>query len=165
MMDKYRVASVLLAGFAIAACANGQMEENETMSDEDKKPGVSDLTVVSAPTVAGDVETGPGAREKGNIGPGLQRLVDKAVEDLMLKAGVEKDAIEVLQADFVTWGDSSMGCPKPGYQYLQVLTNGSRIVLRTDNKTYHYHSGKNYPPFHCENPSKIKPSPYAPGEA
>ena len=94
----------------------------------------------------------------------MEGLVDLAIADLATRMSMDKDAIEVLQAEFVTWPNSSMGCPQPGFQYLDVLTNGSRIVLRAGEATYHYHSGKNRPPFWCRTPSKAAPVPYSPGE-
>jgi len=98
-------------------------------------------------------------------GPGLQRLVDLAVPDLAAKLKVDESAIELVEAQYVTWRDSSAGCPKPGMQYLQVLTNGARIVLQADGTKYHYHSGGNRPPTYCAKPSSIEPLPYSPGEA
>jgi hypothetical protein len=84
------------------------------------------------------------------LGAGMQRLVDLAVSDLATKLKVDEETIEIVEAQFVTWRDSSAGCPQPGMQYLQVLTNGSRIVLRAA---------------HCAKPSKTEPLPYSHGEA
>ena len=100
-----------------------------------------------------------------SLGPGLQRLADLAVTDLATNLNVDEEIIEVVEAQFVTWRDSSAGCPRPGMQYMQVLTNGSRIVLRVDGTIYHYHSGGNRPPFYCAKPSSIEPLPYSHGEA
>ena len=99
------------------------------------------------------------------LGPGLQRLVDMATEDLGKRLGVDASDIGVVSAEFVTWPDASLGCPQPGFQYMQVLTNGSRIELRVRKDTYHYHSGGNRRPFPCAEPSGKPPVPYAPGEA
>ena len=99
------------------------------------------------------------------IGPGLQRLVDLAIPDLATKLKVDESTIELVEAQYVTWRDGSAGCPKPGMQYMQVLTNGARIVLRADGTIYHYHSGGNRPPSYCAKPSSIEPLPYSPGEA
>jgi hypothetical protein len=99
------------------------------------------------------------------LGPGLQRLADLAIADLTASLKVDAKVVEVVEAQFVTWRDSSAGCPRPGMQYLQVLTNGARIVLRVDGTIYHYHSGGSRPPLHCAKPSSIEPLPYSHGEA
>jgi hypothetical protein len=112
-------------------------------------------------TEADDAATG---KASASIGPGLQRLVDVATLNLAANLKVEPEVIEVVEAEFVTWRDSSAGCPRPGMQYLQVLTNGARIVLQVNGTSYHYHSGGSRPPFYCAEPSPTRPLPYSHGE-
>jgi len=100
-------------------------------ADNQKKPA---LTVESVPTVAaelGQVESAP------SIGAGLQRLVDMAREDLAANLKIEVADIKLAEAEFVTWRDGSIGCPKLGEQYTQALVNGSRIVLKANGKAFH----------------------------
>ena len=118
---------------------------------------------------AGEGQNGPdqaaSSAEAPAPGPGLQRLVDIAKTDLGAKLGVGADDIDLVEAAYVTWRDSSIGCPRPDMQYMQVLTNGARIVLRANGVLYHYHSGGSRAPFLCARPSPQGPLPYAPGEA
>jgi hypothetical protein len=65
-----------------------------------------------------------------------------AVADLAQLLGIAPSAITVVSVEEVTWPDASLGCPKPGMMYAQVLTPGSRIVLEVDGKTYEYHTGR-----------------------
>lgn len=113
----------------------------------------------------GDVDVQREGSGVVSAGPGMQRLVALAKKDLAARIGVQPDDIELMAADYVSWPDSSAGCPQRGIEYLQVLTSGSRIRLRAGKKNYHYHSGGNRPPFLCENPSRVDPAPYGPGEA
>ena len=143
-------AATIIAVFLVAAgCANA--------ADQEKKG----LTVESIPLPATDISSAPSAP----VGPGLQRLVDMATKNLTAKLGIEETGIKVMEAAYVTWRDSSLGCPQPNTQYMQVLTNGSRIVLKSSAGVFHYHSGGNRQPSYCASPSKIGPLPYAPGEA
>ena len=112
----------------------------------------------------GPEHTAPSA-ETPAPGPGLQRLVDIAKTDLGVKLDVGADDIDLVEAAYVTWRDSSIGCPRPDMQYMQVLTNGARIVLRANGVLYHYHSGGSRAPFLCARPSPEGPLPHAPGEA
>ena len=142
-------ATTMVAAFLVATgCANA--------ADQEKK----ELTVKSVPTIASDLSSTPAV----SVGTGMQRLVDMATKNLAAKLGIEEADITVAQAVYVTWRDSSIGCPRPDMQYLQVLTNGSRIVLKANNRVYHYHSGGNQPPSHCAKPSPQKPLPYDHGE-
>ena len=120
-----------------------------------------ELTLESVPSVASDLSSTPTV----SVGTGMQRLVDVATKSLATKLGIEEADITVAQAEYVTWRDSSIGCPQPDMQYMQVLTNGSRIVLKADGRVFHYHSGGNRPPSHCAKPSPKEPLPYKHGES
>jgi hypothetical protein len=41
------------------------------------------------------------------------------------------------------WGNTSLGCPKPGEMYAQVVTPGWLIVLSGGGKTLEYHTNAN----------------------
>lgn len=84
----------------------------------------------------------------------LDRQVDQARADLAGSMKAEPGTIEVVSAAMVVWPDSSLGCPKPGEHYLQVLTDGVRIVLELGDKRYTYHAAKGKPPFRCERPRR-----------
>jgi len=97
-----------------------------------------------------------GSQDGGaDVDPGLQPLVDMAVADLAEKLGVAALSITLEAARLVTWPDSSLGCPQPGMEYLQVLTDGSVIELSAGGTVYEYHTGGNqYVPFLCTTPAK-----------
>ncbi len=80
----------------------------------------------------------------------IQRQIDVAKQDLAQRLGVDVAAIEVASVEAVTWPDGSLGCPRPGMAYIQVLIDGLRILLRVGDQLYPYHSGDNQPPFLCE---------------
>jgi hypothetical protein len=75
-----------------------------------------------------------------------------AIADLAAREGVEPAAITTVSVEEVTWRDSALGCPEPGMNYLQVLTDGVRIVLELDGVRYEYHGGGSRPVFYCANP-------------
>lgn len=84
--------------------------------------------------------------------PYLQELIDKAKSDLAQRTGIGADEIILHQYMLVTWSDASLGCPKPGMEYAQVLVDGYQIMLQAGLGIYNYHGG-GYPdsgPFLCE---------------
>jgi hypothetical protein len=93
----------------------------------------------------------------GTIEPELQDQVDKATADLAARINTTPAKIEVLEAVSVVWRDSSMGCPKPGMDYLQVLTKGVRIRLRFGLNVFEYHGAGGRAPQFCEHPSNVEP--------
>lgn len=108
------------------------------------------------------------------IEPGLDFLIQQAIADLSQRLNIAPESIQVLEARSVTWPDGSLGCPQPGMQYIQVLTDGTYILLNAEGKDYAYHSGRSRAPFLCQikykdpyPPSKIditKLPPYSPTE-
>lgn len=75
-----------------------------------------------------------------------------AVRDLARRLGVDPQQVTVVSTEEVTWRDASIGCPRPGMMYPQVLTNGSRVVLEAEGQRYEYHAGGRRSAFLCENP-------------
>lgn len=55
----------------------------------------------------------------------------------------------VVSAESVTWNDSSLGCPKPGTMYSQVITPGMKVVVGADGRTFDYRFGRGDAPKLC----------------
>ena len=89
-------------------------------------------------------------------------LVQQAKQDLAQRLDVPTEDIELVQFEAVVWPDASLGCPRPGIVYAQVISPGYLVVLKADDKEYEYHAGKSAEPFYCENPTP--PVPGAPGD-
>ncbi len=84
--------------------------------------------------------------------PGLEPLVNQAKEDLAGRLGVDTGAVRVVSAELVQWPNAAAGCPQPGMQYAQVVTDGSEIVLAASGDEYRYTTGgSSYTPTLCEN--------------
>lgn len=77
--------------------------------------------------------------------------VPQAIADLATRLDVDESAITVVEEREVTWSDSSLGCPEPGMNYLQRLTDGVLVVLEADGQRYEYHGGDTLT--YCANPT------------
>jgi hypothetical protein len=66
------------------------------------------------------------------VGLAMERLADR------LGIGVEEITLVLVQP--VEWRDASLGCPKPGVDYIQVLTPGYVIKLEAAGAVYEYHT-------------------------
>lgn len=68
--------------------------------------------------------------------------VEVARQALAAELACSPTAISVRDVADVEWSDSSLGCPKPGMMYLQVITPGYRIVLEHDGHPYIFHTDR-----------------------
>ena len=59
-----------------------------------------------------------------NIDPQAQAAVDAALRDAATVLGVPANQLQVVQVEAVEWSDASLGCPRPGAMYAQVITPG-----------------------------------------
>jgi hypothetical protein len=62
-----------------------------------------------------------------------------AIETLRKHLASPAADVEVLSITPIEWRDSSLGCPRPDFSYMQVITPGHLAVLRQGGKTYHVH--------------------------
>ncbi len=94
--------------------------------------------------------------------PNLARLIEQAKQDLAQRLGVDVSAVEVAQVAAVTWPDGSLGCPRPGMAYIQVLIDGVFVQLRVGDQLYNYHGDGRQPLFLCDaqfGPQSQRPLP------
>ena len=69
-------------------------------------------------------------------------VADLARKDLAARLKVDPAKIETISQKPTVWPDGSLGCPKPGMNYIQMEVRGSIIELRASGKTYTYHADK-----------------------
>ena len=100
------------------------------------------------------------AKEKRNmsIDPQLQSFVSQARSDLARRLETEEAEITVINAEYVTWPNSALGCPEPDMMYTQALVPGYRIRLRADGALHQYHGANDRPPSHCPTERATKPA-------
>ena len=83
----------------------------------------------------------------------LQKLVDMTKEDLAQRLSLSVTQITLIAITEAEWSDSSLGCPQPGMDYLQVITPGYLILLENNGTQYEYHSNRDTFAVYCENAS------------
>lgn len=73
---------------------------------------------------------------------GRDQAVAAAKARLAEELGVALDDIDVTAVQAVQWSDASLGCPKPGYVYAQVITPGYRMILEVQGEKHEVHTDK-----------------------
>ena len=92
---------------------------------------------------AQDIRFVPGqgsADELTDVERGAAQL---AIETLAADLGIPRESIEVDTVKAIEWRDSSLGCPKPGVAYLDVVTPGHKVVLRVGKEIHVVHEAGN----------------------
>ena len=64
------------------------------------------------------------------------RAVAAAREAIRSRLGAADSRIHLVEAVAVRWPDASLGCPEKGMSYAQVLTEGHRVRLRVEDRTF-----------------------------
>jgi hypothetical protein len=67
--------------------------------------------------------------------------VKLAADTLAHHLGLSADLVELRRASPVDWPDSSLGCPKEGELYAQVIVPGYRVSLQVDGRLFSVHVG------------------------
>lgn len=67
-------------------------------------------------------------------------VVQLAREDLARRKGVPADQIRLVSIEPVQWSNGSLGFPKPGMVYTQVIIPGYRVILSDGTDTFEYHT-------------------------
>lgn len=90
----------------------------------------------------------PTASAPGSAMPSAQsgvqlpaRILDPIVADAATRAGVDPADVTVVSAEPRTWGDSSLGCPRPGMYYTQVQVDGYQVIVSAGGAEYDYRAG------------------------
>ena len=76
------------------------------------------------------------AGDQGEVGT----LVAIARADLARRLSVPDAEITIQSVEEVMWPNAGLGCPQPGYEYIQVITPGYKILLAASGRTYSYHA-------------------------
>ena len=93
--------------------------------------------------------------EKKPIGreldPQVAPLVEDARKDLIKRFNLAAEQIMLQSVEAVQWRNSSLGCPKPGMNYLMVITPGYLLRFEVGGKTYEYHTSDRHVVY-CDDP-------------
>lgn len=86
------------------------------------------------------------SRDVGNGTPGLgagapaAQTREAALKAVARASGLAVDQLEIVEWEAVNWRDSSLGCPRPGANYLMVITPGYRFMVRAGITLYEVHT-------------------------
>ena len=133
---------------------------------------VSTLAPTSAPTAAPTEEPAPAPTAAPTAAPD-QALIAGVQGLLAAHLGVQSSALAVVGYSSQTWPDGSLGCPKEGVAYAQMVTPGYTIRFAHSTREYEVHTGQhkedavlcqNNQPVALSGTSDSAPTPRRPGD-
>ena len=138
----WTILSMMFLTTALLACqasspSRRMPQEPAAQTDVPGSLPESNATHVSTPTLPPeDTEMVP------TIPPDetAEKLIALVKGHLAQKLSIAVDQIELSDFKPVVWRDASLGCPKPGIDYIQMEIPGYTILLTTGGKTYTYHT-------------------------
>lgn len=79
-------------------------------------------------------------------------IIDPIVADAAARLGVDPSTVKIIAAEARTYGDSSLGCPRPGEMYTQAVVDGYQVIVEVNGTQLDYR-GSGPGRFRiCENP-------------
>jgi hypothetical protein len=142
------VSLIVLCGLVLSAACQANPVDADPPPEIPPDPVAEPLsTSVPVSPTQGDSQMIPSLPVPADAG--LQNLIDKAMADLAKRLSIPAVQITLVEATPVIWPDSSLGCPQPGNEYLQVPEDGLLIRLQAGEQIYEYHSGGFRDPFLC----------------
>jgi hypothetical protein len=82
----------------------------------------------------------PSVSPSANASPDEQQAVDAATRDAAARLNVGITDMTVARVEPRQWPDASLGCPRQGVLYAQIVTPGFLIVLSGAGEELEYHA-------------------------
>lgn len=139
-MPHQRSIVLLLALVGVVACSTADPTPESSGTESPQPPTATETTVNAM-----EAEM-PDQRQSG---PRIEEVINAARRDLAERRSVLDEDIDLVNAQRVTWGDGSLGCPEPGMMYTQALVPGFFIHLRSGDDEFFYHAGRDGRPMYC----------------
>jgi len=100
-------------------------------------------TLLALAACAQDIRFTPGQGPAEKLSDAERGAAQLAIDTLAADLGIAPESIEVDTVRAVEWRDSSIGCPRPGMAYLDVITPGYKVTLRANGQIHVVHEAGN----------------------
>ena len=115
------VAAVALAIISVCAACGGEPDFGNASAQPDTPPNSTAETFQPQPEELNDLQS-------------------RAREVLASRLAVPAATLTLISDEAVQWSDASLGCPREGMGYAQVITPGHRMKFRHNGHTYEVHT-------------------------
>jgi hypothetical protein len=134
------VVLLLIVAVLAAGCASSGGSAGQGGTEPTVPPLTPERTLTPEPPTSTTSPAGP-APSPGAVVPG--RVLDEVKTRAAQRAGVDPSQVEIVSSTLHTWNDGSLGCPQPGMNYIQVVTEGYQIIARAGGRTFDFRTSPN----------------------
>jgi hypothetical protein len=142
---------LVLASLALSACARGGGETVPAPTSiapaTATVPATTPAAATPSPSIPQDTPAAPIKPTPIPTEPGAVTvqvpavIMEKIMADLEQRLGSKPENVTIIKSESVTWNDGSLGCPKRGVFYIQVLVEGYWVILQVGQAQYDYRVG------------------------
>ncbi len=139
---------------ALSACGRGPATPVPAQPEAAEQPTATPLPQpVVLPTSPVATPVSPVATPRTEIGGAMENLPDAPeVPALLARAreilaqvpglNLQTAQVTVQTMEAQEWRDASLGCPREGMMYAQVITPGYLLVMTVDDRTFEFHTDR-----------------------
>ena len=127
-----RVLLLLIVTMLAAGCAGSDSGgQGGSGSTEPATPTSGTTPAPTSSNPSTSTSLNPGAEVPASV---LDQVKTQAAQ----RAGIDPSQVEIVSSTLRTWNDGSLGCPEPGMNYIQVISEGYQIIVRAGGRTYDF---------------------------
>jgi hypothetical protein len=152
--SRSKPALLLACGMLLGSCAGPQSNQESTV-DRGRRLEVGQET--TQPQPARVPQPQPPV-----TGEAPADLLARVREDVLHRTRADPAALRIVRDESVTWSDGSLGCPRPGEVYPQMLVEGYWIVFKVAGRDYDYRSDGRGQFRLCDGATRSAPAERAP---
>lgn len=130
---RVRIVSSLVA-LLLISCGSGDADDGEAGGLPDETTTIRTVPPGSLP----DSTLGTTATIEPMTGEVPDDILAEVLADAADRSEVELDQLEVIRAESVEWPDGSLGCPRLGEFYIQMIVSGYWVEIRGPEQVYDY---------------------------
>lgn len=135
----WRGAAAVAAFVMLSGCAGAAESSAGAAPATPSRTGASAAPSPTVPTTVSPTLPSVGADLDGQAKTMFSTAMMRRLKaDVVRRAGVDEDAIEVVTRRRRTFSDGSLGCPEPGKVYTQALVEGAQVILAVGGQRYDY---------------------------
>ncbi|MBA3531296.1 MAG: hypothetical protein H0T73_05165 [Ardenticatenales bacterium] len=109
-------------------------QPTETTETEEEEVEPLAATPIPSPEEETEMEEQPG--------PGEIAITELVLEHVAAETGLDRETLTVSEVEAVEWPNAGLGCPQPEQMYIEVITPGYLLQVKSGEEVFKVHTNK-----------------------